>query len=879
EHRKPNMALLKKVFQAKEPRVRAAAIRTLGHWAEKADDWESTLLAAAQDESALVRAEAAKAAVEFAGLAAAEAVFEVSNRDTDPELNDVLTFARRRIDVDAMIADAIEKNQKLSPAARKYALQRADAALLLKMEKSPEVYEVLLSRANVKSKDRWNAVEALAQSRGVSKSKQLLASITSAERNQADSLSDLAGMLGTIKPTELSGLRNDLRGLVDQSKSSDTRIPGYAAWFDSGDINNAWKHALSSRERLGDALDSVSRIRDKVTQQMVLSRVRPLMFELPPSLKSKDDEAVGRTGPAVAYEYYEPNPGKNVAMETLDAAKPKSTGVVNGFVTFAPDGRKDSFAIRQTAAIKVPASGRYTFYTRSDDGSRLYIDGKQIVNNDGDHGQIEKSGRIRLDEGFHTIVVTYYDQGGADGLTVSWKGPGIKKQRIPDSALVSPGSGNLRGRALRVMASHSNEVKEKINDFTKLVDDKSLSSSALSALAGLPTRKVADQLSTDQSGSILKKIFEQADEASPVERQSNGFANLLALGNSLLVRSDSDAARRKLSELKASIPVKADPKIMALGKEVYSRESHCATCHQPHGRGLPNLYPPIDGSIWATGSEDRLIRMVLDGMHGTIEVNGKTYSSPPLPPMTGFRHLLNDEEIAAVLTYVRNSWSNRARPVEVEKVAKVRGIDRGKDAAFWSATDLLAQFPLEDGSSNVAQQSKGGWVPKFVKEWKAADFESKPISIKDRTHAKGKLAFERAGCAQCHKLDNVGGLFGPNLAELDIKKKNTQYVLESILNPSKDIEPKYAMKTYFLESGKIVSGMIVKETDKEVHLMADPLNQDKPVVVKKSNIEEETKTASSVMPQGLLNWLTHEEISELMAFVLAGGDSGSPLYK
>jgi hypothetical protein len=73
--------------------------------------------------------------------------------------------------------------------------------------------------------------------------------------------------------------------------------------------------------------------------------------------------------------------------------------------------------------------------------------------------------------------------------------------------------------------------------------------------------------------------------------------------------------------------------------------------------------------------------------------------------------------------------------------------------------------------------------------------------------------------------------------------------------------------------------MIVKETADEVQLVADPLNQVTPTIVKKSDIEEESQAASSVMPQGLLNWLDRQGINDLITFVLAGGDENSPLYK
>jgi putative heme-binding domain-containing protein len=273
-----------------------------------------------------------------------------------------------------------------------------------------------------------------------------------------------------------------------------------------------------------------------------------------------------------------------------------------------------------------------------------------------------------------------------------------------------------------------------------------------------------------------------------------------------------------------------------------------------------------------------MIRLVLDGMHGTIQVKGKRYSSPPLPPMTGFRHLLNDKEMAAVLTYVRNSWTNRAKSVEPAKVASIRAIDRGENAAFWSANELLAIYPLEDGGVPIAETSVDGWVAKFVKEWKVEDFSKSQLEGGNRSFKQGQLAFQRLGCAQCHKLGKVGGVLGPNLAELETKKRNPEYVLRSIVHPSEDIEKKYAVKTYYLETGQVVSGFVAQETDSEIHVISDPLNQGKPTVVKKKEIEEQTKTATSIMPQGLLNWLQQDEVLDLVSYVLAGGDEDHEVY-
>lgn len=893
EHRMPNMALVQKTYQAAEPRVRAAAIRTLGHWAkhkiggqplrDHLPGWEGMLSAAAQDESPLVRAEAVKSAVEFGGLLPAETIFEVATRPTDPELEAVLNYARSQINVDQMIAEAIRSKAKLSKAAEAYALASAAPNLLLEMSKSTAVYEALLARERIPEQFRLEAVNGLAKTNSISPLQQLVNSLSRAEQDKHPSLNELAGMLTPTDGTANSVTTNTaadhklLEQLANQTQSPVVRSSAYAAWFRSGDTNQIWKHALGTREKLRDALTSISKIKDVPTIEKLYPLVRPLMFELPEALRSDDDKVAAKPGPAVSFEYYAPNPN-NVSLETLDGLRPSLTGNIDQFETYVPGGIQDGFATRQTASIAVPKSGAYTFFITSDDGSRLYIDRKEVIDNDGLHGMSEKSGTMQLDAGLHEIVVTYFDNGGGDGLKVDWTGPGLARQTIDGSVLRASGSGNLRQQALQVVANWPGHLDEKISDFAKLIRSDSLTSPSLSALSSLPSQTVAEKLSKADATSILKLLLERAGGATPVERQSSEFTSLLQLGTSLASVTGVDAGKQ-LKELRASIPVKADPQVMKLGAEVYARESHCATCHQPSGQGLPNLYPPIDGSLWTTGNEDRLIRLVLDGMHGTIEVKGKRYSSPPLPPMTGFRQILNDQEIAAVLTYVRNSWSNRAKPINVEQVAKMRAIDRGPDASFWSVVDLMSQYPMEDGSVAVAQTSTDGWIPKLVKEWSASDFNESEFAKRGRSFDSGAKAFKRIGCIQCHKVGNEGGEFGPNLAQLDPKKRTAAYVLGSMLDPSKDIEEKYAMRTYLTDSGDVVAGFVVSETATEVHIKSDPLNQDKPTVIKKDEIEQEKKNEKSAMPNGLLNYFTKEEVLDLVAYVLAGGDKTSNVYK
>ena len=128
------------------------------------------------------------------------------------------------------------------------------------------------------------------------------------------------------------------------------------------------------------------------------------------------------------------------------------------------------------------------------------------------------------------------------------------------------------------------------------------------------------------------------------------------------------------------------------GAEVFSREGHCITCHQADGKGLPAAkFPPIAGTKWAQGSEERIIKLTLHGLLGPIEVEGTSY--PGQVPMTPFKSL-SDEEIASVLTYVRNSFGNKASVITPDKVKAVRGATR-EQAGFYVPADLLKEHPHE----------------------------------------------------------------------------------------------------------------------------------------------------------------------------------------
>jgi uncharacterized repeat protein (TIGR03806 family) len=161
---------------------------------------------------------------------------------------------------------------------------------------------------------------------------------------------------------------------------------------------------------------------------------------MPPLAKARADEEAlallaawiqridaGFPRAGVAYEYFEVD---NLSfLPDFDALTPVRTGSVAGF-DLSIRVRDDNFAVRFHGLVEVPESGAYTFYTRSDDGSQLFIDGALVVDNDGLHPIDERSGTLALSAGFHDIVVTFFERGGGEVLAVDWQGPSLPRQAL-----------------------------------------------------------------------------------------------------------------------------------------------------------------------------------------------------------------------------------------------------------------------------------------------------------------------------------------------------------------------------------------------------------------------------------------------------------------
>ncbi|MEN8249038.1 MAG: GH92 family glycosyl hydrolase [Bacteroidota bacterium] len=135
--------------------------------------------------------------------------------------------------------------------------------------------------------------------------------------------------------------------------------------------------------------------------------------------------------PGIKYNYFE---AAYRNTSEIDKFSPMDSGVCSGF-TINSRQKEKYFAFTYNGYIKIPEDGIYTFYLESNDGSRLYIDGKEVIDNDDYHGVKEEYGNIAMSTGYHKIELKYFQAGGGNKLGLSWQGPGFEKQEVSENVL------------------------------------------------------------------------------------------------------------------------------------------------------------------------------------------------------------------------------------------------------------------------------------------------------------------------------------------------------------------------------------------------------------------------------------------------------------
>ncbi len=191
-------------------------------------------------------------------------------------------------------------------------------------------------------------------------------------------------------------------------------------------------------ESVSDAENGSVQINDNMityTPEVGFSGIDTFAYTISDGKGGFDNATVSvRVGSGIAFEYFE---GSWDSIPDFDSLVPVKEGITKNFSLRERD-QNNNFAFRYRAQINIPVDGTYYFYTISDDGSRLSINGNQVVNNDGIHGFRARGGVVKLTAGYHDIEIGYFDKHGRERLMVVWGGTGVRFQFLKVKDLILP---------------------------------------------------------------------------------------------------------------------------------------------------------------------------------------------------------------------------------------------------------------------------------------------------------------------------------------------------------------------------------------------------------------------------------------------------------
>jgi len=275
-----------------------------------------------------------------------------------------------------------------------------------------------------------------------------------------------------------------------------------------------------------------------------------------------------------------------------------------------------------------------------------------------------------------------------------WTLEGLNSLKTDDVLpLLSVADWNIRVQGLTIMSKviSSDNYKVFASELTKLIKNKdSLSAPYIAFQIHEIERfdkKLAKDILFDLAATFPENIYTIDAILTNLKNQEAEFSKEF-----LSINSDTGLLiNKKLKGILADIKSNESNKDINLLRKKYSRgvslfKSTCQPCHGADGNGIDLLAPPLNNSDWVTGNKDRLIATVLFGLRGPIKVSGKLYDkiNGEMPAIGNNKDVV-DEDIAQLLSFIRNYWSNSGEEVSREEVIKIRKKFKDRQSAFTMA--------------------------------------------------------------------------------------------------------------------------------------------------------------------------------------------------
>jgi putative heme-binding domain-containing protein len=866
-----NVDLLKRMLDAKDFRARAAATRVLCYWRDRVPDALELLKRLAADAHPRVRLEAVRAASFFTVPEALEVALISNDSPSDIYLDFVRAETMRALE--PYVKKAIAEKRPIrftTPAGAGYFLKSVSTDDLLKMERNQAVYLQLLFRSGVRDEYRREALTGLAKLEKKGELQVLLDGLRNQEQKTSPDESvvfDLVRLLTGRNSTELAAARSDLESMARTGKQPLTRELGFVALIAAdGNVDKAWTLANQSTSALLDLVNAMPLIRDPGQRASLYPKIEPLLQGLPKTMTGPTENGQITNGRFVRVEL----PGRR---KTLTLAEVE---VYSGGRNVAREGKASQISTAHGGdakkAIDGNTSGKYA------DGGQTHT-AEDISN---PWWEVDLGAEVPV----HSIIIYNRTDAGLgkrlNGYTLkildksrrvvfeSKKQPAPAVKAVFEISTESP-QRLVRRAAMNAVTSVRGQEAAAFKALAKFISNDDERHAAIQALLRI---RVADwpkedaRPLLDQVLAYVRKV-PVAERTSPAVLDALQFADNLA---SLLPLAEAKVVRKDLGELGV--------RVIRIGtvtdQMLFDKERIAVKAGKPVEIVFENT--------------DLMPHNLVVTQPGALEEIGTAAEASATQPGALERHyvpispkILFASRLLLPRETQKLSFTAPAKPGVYPYVCTYPGHWRRMYGALYVVADLdeyLADSEAYLAKNPLPAQDELLKFNRPRKEWKFEELVSAVTQLDHgRSFTNAKQMFQVATCISCHRMNGVGAEFGPDLTKLDPKQDKPEEILRDILEPSFRINEKY--QTYIIETqaGKLITGIILEETPQMVKLIENPLVKAEPMVIKTSDIAERKKSDTSIMPKGLLDKLTKEEILDLVAYIAAKGNQQHKLFQ
>ena len=872
-HNVVDVDLLTQALASPEFHAKAAAVRVLCYWRDRVPGALDMLKTLAADPYPRVRLEAVRAASFFTEPEALEVALITSEHPTDEALDYTRSETLRALE--PYWKKAVAEGRSIaftSDAGARFFLKGVSTDELLKMKRTRPIAMELLTRKGLPDADRRAALADLAKLENKSELRVVLDSIATLDGEKKGAreeavIAELSAILAGRPAGELASTRAELEAFATNGSLAATRQLGYIALIaaDRG-VERAWEIGGKSASSLQDLLAAIPQIRDPKRRAEFYPRVLPLLDGLPETLvpvgaKVGDKasygryvriELPGRQRTLTLAEVEVMSDGRNVAKRGKATQKNTTNGgdaskAIDGNVNPAYSGGGQTHSVEGTSNP----------WWEVDLGSEVPIESIMLYNRtDGSLGSRLAGYSLKvLDESRQTV----------------FQATNLPAPELRASIAVNGGGpeGPVRRAAMAVLTSVPGKDAETFRALAKFVKSGKDRPSAVAALQRIPTAAWPK----DDAKPLLDSLLAYVKTVPVADRTAPAAVDALQLGEGLaglLPKDDSLKARRAISEL----GVRVIRLGTVLDQMLFDKDRLAVGAGKPVEVVFEN--------------NDLMPHNFVVTKPGALEEVGQISEATATQPGALERGYIPKSDkvlVASRLLQPRDGQTIRfnapTRPGVYPYVCTYPGHWRRMYGALYVVEDL--DDYLSDPESYLSRNPlpvlddllKGS---RTRKEWTFEELAPALNTLASgRNFTTGKQMFLAASCVTCHKLNNVGEVIGPDLTQLDPKTTPAD-ILRSILLPSEKIDPKYQTYLFETESGKVVTGLVLEEKGDSVKVIENPLAKSEPVVLKKADISERVKSPNSLMPKGLLDKLSREEVLDLVAYIAARGDAKNAIY-